>query len=140
MALFLAVVLSTTSGGGARLCCEGDKWLKWNNETRGVYILGLVQGYENGRHEGCEAALSEDRDQFIKMKTCARSPGPDNYKVEHIADLITQFYTQYPNQRFFYIQEVLRAITRSTKPDPSPEDIQSFLNGKDRNSVKGRIP
>src|SRR5258708_30031178 len=115
--ILAAIVLFTTSGDAARLCCEGDKWLKWGVETREYYILGLIQGYQSGRLDGCEAAFANTHNASVKTRACTGPHKSDPYDVDHITELITQFYTQYPKENFFYIREVLEAVAENPEPN-----------------------
>jgi hypothetical protein len=115
VALIGLLGLVPTAALAERTCCEGDAWLKWNQNRREAYVRGYIIGYTDGFVRACEEAAS-----FAPRPT---RPGFDNFPVNKCLDRkwnfskgidlskdITAFYKRYPENRNLFFEEILEQL------------------------------
>jgi hypothetical protein len=114
MALIIALTLLVTISCKANwICCEGDEWLKWDTQTRGVYVRayasGNIQGYARGCSEGLVASTPKMDGAYSMSasKRCSERAMITGRDSSRFADQITKFYQAYPQQRFLRISDIL---------------------------------
>jgi hypothetical protein len=120
--LFLAVVLVLVFGPGRTVAANplenGDDWLKWNNETRMVYVSGYLWGHARGFRDGCEAGektYSTGKSSGLPGERCI--PKQPNYSrnLEDYVGGITDYYGAYPTDRYVPIFKVLDGLSDAQK-------------------------
>jgi hypothetical protein len=98
------------------ICCEGDEWLRWDAQTRSVYVRaytwGYSEGYTSGCHNGLVASKPEMNGSYTMeaSKRCSESASVTSRDSSHFADRITEFYQKYPQQRFLRISDILLGL------------------------------
>ena len=120
--LFLAVVLVLVFGPvrtvAANAFENGDDWLKWNSETRMVYVSGYLWGHARGFRDGCEAgekAYQTGKSRGLPGEKCI--PKQPNYSrnLEDYVSGITDYYGAYPTDRYVPIFKVLEGLSDAQK-------------------------
>jgi hypothetical protein len=95
---------------------EGEEWMKWDNNTRRVYVRAYVQGSMNGFNRGCDDGVSSAQpnaqgEAVLRFMTACLSRSPISQRDSmKMVDQITDFYTRYPAQRFLDISDVLLGL------------------------------
>jgi hypothetical protein len=112
--LALALTVDSSSTNASKGIAEGEEWLKWNAESRLLYVSAYLTGYDRGFSEGCK--MAEEVDSSIKStglpgeKCISREPSHSK-NLETYVDLITEFYTTYPKDRYVTIRTVLNGLS-----------------------------
>lgn len=111
--LFLTVTATCRANW---ICCEGDEWLRWDAQSRGVYVraytMGYVHGYTSGCANGLVASTPEMNGSYTMeaSKRCSERATITSRDSSHFADRITEFYQKYPEQRFLRISDILLGL------------------------------
>lgn len=110
----------------------GIQWLSWNSTERRNFVFGYIEGFEVGMNQACLAAddlFDKDKvrsfghdnvpstfpsarcrasvDQYSNLKVSV-STGPD---FKPYIDIITTFYSKYPNGRNVPYVDLIRFLT-----------------------------
>jgi len=97
----------------ASIQAEGDQWLKWDTNTRKVYVTAYVRGMQRGFFRGCESAMSAARppidgpERGETSDRCWKSFPISNRDSMEFIDSITEFYKNNPKQRCLFISDIL---------------------------------
>jgi hypothetical protein len=88
-------ILAASPLSGQRGWHQGDTWLKWKHDARETYVLGYFEGLTKGHGDACGQGTKGwvgevNTDQLVRS--------------------ITDFYTEYPEDRDVYIQEVIEQL------------------------------
>lgn len=93
---------------------EGDEWLKWNGDTRLVYVGAYAAGFDRGFVDGCRTAGElepRSRATGLPGEECiAKEPGYPKTLEEYV-DAVTKFYDSYPTDRYVPIRRVLDGLS-----------------------------
>lgn len=121
--LFLAGSLSLTvlmlgpnQSPAQRVCCQGDWWLKWSHEARETYVLGYMLGYSKGHADVCQQGTedlpipSQDGIENEPLHRCSEKEIDFSKGSDYFVKAISDFYTQYPDDRDIYPYEVLEQL------------------------------
>jgi len=98
------------------ICCEGDEWLRWDAQTRSVYVRAYTSGYVHGYYGGCGNGLVASTPEMNGPYTmeaaqrCSDRSMITSRDSSHFADRITEFYQKYPQQRFLRISDILLGL------------------------------
>jgi hypothetical protein len=127
---------------GAWPCCEGEVWLKWNDEQRDAYVYAYLKGLTRGYHKGCfEAAKIANPSGDLKSdpeKKCEQV-GPEFYgEISYYSHKVTAFYQRYPKQRFLFITDILNNL--AYKRDMTLEEIHKRYPSGEKQSDSGSTP
>ena len=95
---------------------SGNDWLGWNKSTKELYITAYVQGMIRGYSRGCDSAISlalptvEGPKVSEAFNRCwSRFPISAQDSIKLIGP-ITEFYKDYPDQRSFYVADILLGL------------------------------
>jgi hypothetical protein len=92
---------------------DGEKWLKWSDETRNAYIESYTDGFLDGFVRGCDVGqqtYSHTRPKGLPGEKCvARAPVFSKH-VAYYKDKISEFYRSYPKDLAVPISEVLQGL------------------------------
>lgn len=113
--LLLSIVLLLVSGQlwSQRVCCEGEMWLKWNNDRRESYLWGYMIGYSHAYWEGCRQAmrsLPKGTDVQSIEDSCEKNQRDFSKGTTYWAQQVTKFYKTYPHDRDINIDEILEKL------------------------------
>src|SRR5208283_5251477 len=92
---------------------EGEEWLKWNADTRLLYVSAYLTGYDRGFAEGCKMAEEVGMSKPMGLpgeKCISREPGHSK-NLEEYVDMVTKYYTVYPRDRYVTIRTVLEGLS-----------------------------
>jgi hypothetical protein len=98
------------------ICCEGEEWLKWDAQTRNIYVRayasGNMQGYAHGCSEGLVASSPKMTGLYTAgaSKRCSAGAMITSRDSSHFAEEITKFYQSYPQQTFLRISDILLGL------------------------------
>jgi hypothetical protein len=112
--IFLAFVLFSAARVPIRGTGEGNDWLKWNEETRLIYVSAYVIGFDHGFTQGCKTA--EETNSVVRStglpgdKCIAREPKHPQ-KLENYVQQITKYYESYPADRFVPIRTLIDSLS-----------------------------
>lgn len=105
------VALMPTTVSGQRICCEGDRWLKWHSKLRENYVWGYLEGaraYRRGCHDALRALQPKEA---VDVTAICSKHQPDFSKgSDWLSQQVTQFYKLYPRDKDIYIDEVLEQL------------------------------
>jgi len=112
----LLVILASVPGAlwGQRVCCEGDMWLKWNNDRRESYVWGYMIGYSHAYWIGCRQAMKSlpPGTSSESIESSCRERQPDFSKgTTFWTQQVTEFYKAYANDRDINVDEILEQIS-----------------------------
>lgn len=108
MFFFLGAACAKAAWVGA----EGEEWLKWDANTRVVYIRAYIHGMQSGFNRGCESGIESVQprmnggDMTKATEACLANFPISERDSSKLVDEITDFYRQYPKQRFLYISDI----------------------------------
>jgi len=120
---FIAALLMIVSCHGHRdaIKAEGSQWLKWDANTRKVYVGAYVWGMQRGYSRGCEAAMSAARppingpERVETSDRCWKSYPISGRDSMEFIDSITEFYNENPKQRCLRISDILLRLHAGDK-------------------------
>jgi len=92
---------------------NGDNWLRWNKSQRDFYVTAYVQGLMLGYSRGCESAISsilppvDGPEKVVAFNRCESHNPLSSQDSIKLVDSITEFYKEYPNERFVWASDIL---------------------------------
>jgi len=107
--------------------------MKWDRNTRQVYVRAYIQGMMDGFNGDCDGRVAAqpkapDKSVLGYMSTClSRSPLSQRDSMKMV-DMITEFYTRYPLKRDLDISEFLLNFHAGLSPDQTNGDGSSLQN------------
>jgi len=113
---FVGLIFVAGSAFAARGHAEGDDWLQWNNDVRMQYLSSYLGAFSHGFHSACKAmqgAETTSKSGEPPMKICMRNLPTYGKTLDLYAGEITQFYQQYPSDRFATVQEIMDYLSDS---------------------------
>lgn len=115
---------------------DAEAWLKWNKPSRIAFLAGYLRGHWDGVGAGCFDATRAVRSvPGVRGFTpevademwmhCGTNYKPSNRAFESYEEVVTNFYTRYPEDRMVEIQDVLLLLS----PDPklTAEDVHERI-------------
>jgi hypothetical protein len=115
---------------------SAEMWLKWDKSSRLAFIMGNLRGYWDGVEAGCFDAkrevgslpgvsgfTPEVADEM--WLHCGTKYKPSNRTFESYEEVITSFYSRYPEDRVTEIQDVLLLLAGD--PELTAEDIHKRI-------------
>lgn len=112
----LVISSSPTSLWATRYCCEGNTWMKWNEQHREDYVRGYILGRFEGYTDACyreskfwpsPITLGDGNNPISK---CVKEMPGFSQGPEYFAKQVTEFYRTYPGDRILLIREILEAL------------------------------
>ncbi|SRR5258708_27851261 len=117
---------------------SAEMWLKWDKSARLAFIMGNLRGHWDGvgAPAGCGDAnrairslagisgFTEEAAEKMRMN-CGNTYKPSSRSFESYEEVITTFYTRYPEDRIIEIQDVLRLLAGD--PELNAEDIHKRI-------------
>lgn len=110
-----------------RECCEGNDWLKWNQDRQNSYVRGFIEGYYSGYLHACEegtrklsAAAGVKAEEKPATDYCLERKSAFSKGIALSKD-VTRFYKRYPENRDLLINELLEDFGKGK----SIEDIHA---------------
>jgi hypothetical protein len=92
---------------------NGDEWLRWSKSHRDFYVTAYVQGLMLGFLKGCESGISsslppvDGPEKVAGINRCASHSPLSSQDSIKLVDSITEFYKEYPDERFVWASEIL---------------------------------
>lgn len=112
----LALLVSSRPAPAQRDCCQGNWWLKWDNDQRKMYFYGYAVGYTNGFLHGCERgsrrAPTTGKDLQLPFDRCMEGQRDFSRGADYFVGEVTSFYQSHPEVRDIYPYEVLDLLGR----------------------------
>jgi hypothetical protein len=110
----LACLLDSGRSSATKSIAEGEEWLNWGDDTKMIYLLAYLQGYDRGFSQGCKTAQkagSISKAAGLPGEKClAHQPGyPES--LEYYATKITEYYRTYSTDRYVTIRTVLDGLS-----------------------------
>lgn len=111
---------------------SAEMWLRWDKSSRIAFIVGNLRGYSDGVAAGCGDAnravkslpgisgFTPEAADEMRMDCGARYK-PSNRALESYEEVVTKFYTRYPEDRIIEIQDVLLLLAGD--PKLTAEDV-----------------
>ena len=115
---------------------SAEMWLKWDKSSRLAFIMGNLRGHWDGVGAGCGDAnravrslpgisgFTEEAAEKMRMK-CGNRYKPSSRSFESYEEVVTTFYTRYPEDRIIEIQDVLQLLAGD--PELNAEDIHKRI-------------
>jgi hypothetical protein len=93
---------------------EGALWLKWSIEHRDAFVMAYVEGYYDGYSHGCQegtkpTSVTVQSESVPPYQECINRK-LDLAKGTDLAEEVTKFYQQYPENRNLFVREILLEI------------------------------
>lgn len=91
---------------------EGEEWLRWDANTKVVFIRAFIQGMQSGFNRGCESGIESVQPQMSggdmarATDACLAHFPISERDSSKLVGQITDFYRRYPKQRFLYISDI----------------------------------
>src|SRR6266403_107602 len=115
---------------------SAEMWLKWDKSSRLAFIMGNLRGHWDGVGAGCGDAnravrslpgisgFTEEAAEKMRMN-CGNRYKPSSRSFESYEEVVTTFYTRYPEDRIIEIQDVLQLLAGD--PKLTAEDIHKRI-------------
>ncbi len=127
-----------SSGGGTAVApaFSAEMWLKWDKSARLAFIMGNLRGHWDGVGAGCGDAnravrslrgvsgFTPEAAEEMRMD-CGKNYKPSNRPFESYEEVVTNFYTRYPEDRVIEMQDVLRLLAGD--PELTAEDVHKRI-------------
>ena len=114
---------------------DGNGWLSWDRPARLAYVNGFLTGVADGQSSGCtimtnaleaspltatlDHAFLEQQRQNCEPESLRRfTKSPEFYE-----DILTRFYTRYPNDRVIPYFSLLAELADSTDVEKTPAGL-----------------
>jgi hypothetical protein len=98
---------------------DRDAWLKWNNETRMVYVFAYIWGNARGFRDGCRAGERAyslgGKLRGLPGEKCTTTYASYSRKLVDYVDGITGYYGAYPADHYVPIFKVLEGLSDARK-------------------------
>ncbi len=113
---------------------SGEMWLKWDRPTRLAFVMGNLRGYWDGQDAGCGEAkilaqslpdvrgMTKDVAEDLRFR-CTSKLKPSNRTFESYEEVVTDFYTRYPEDKTIEIPEILQLLAYDTDGKLTAIDI-----------------
>lgn len=100
---------------------SGHTWLTWDKPSRVAFITGNIQGYWDGQAAGCGQAkllvmspsasvsLTEEAAEQMRFR-CVNKFKLSNRSFDSYEQVITDFYSRYPDLRQIEVQDLLQML------------------------------
>jgi len=118
LGILLVSMLAAGRASAANPVEDGDAWLKWNNETRMVYVSAYIWGNARGFRDGCvagEKAYSIGKLRGLPGEKCTPKYANYSRKLKAYADGVTDYYAAYTADRYVPIFNVLEGLSDARK-------------------------
>jgi hypothetical protein len=105
------------TGTGAKT--PAQLWLSWSSEARADYVWGYLSGFEEGKRAGCSfyekqmtaSVQTPALPEKLPRRVCIESlPVFGEQYYQTYADAITNYYTNYPNDREAGVPRILSEL------------------------------
>src|SRR6266478_4459385 len=115
---------------------SAEMWLKWDRSSRLAFIMGNLRGHWDGVGAGCGDAnravrslrgvsgFTPEAAEEMRMD-CGKNYKPSNRPFESYEEVVTNFYTRYPEDRVIEMQDVLRLLAGD--PELTAEDVHKRI-------------
>jgi hypothetical protein len=117
LAVFLIIPNPTS---GTRVGREGDTWLKWSKDVRltygSAYVIAFTAGFNKGCEEGTNGVRPANSGLENEPLLKCLDKGPHFPTNVPIAELVTDYYKHFPDDRDLYIAEVIEGLGRGMTP------------------------
>ncbi len=109
----LALAIVSGLGGPSKGGAEGEEWMKWSAEMRLLYVSAFLTGYDRGFDDGCKMAEDADvpRPNGLPGAKCISKEPSHSKSLEAYVDLVTEYYTTYPKDRYVNIRTILQDLS-----------------------------
>jgi hypothetical protein len=99
----------------------GNTWLRWDRPSRLAFVMGNLRGYWDGQGAGCGEAkilaqslsgvsgLTEGVAEQMRFR-CANKLKLSNRSFESHEEVVTDYYTRYPEDESIEIQDILEQL------------------------------
>jgi hypothetical protein len=134
--LLVTVLIFAVFAYGSRGVAEGEDWMKWDSDTREIYVGCYFVAFNHGFKSACKkAALSDKSSSASKVseapdEPCVAKMPQFTRPVEFYSQKITDYYRSYPSDRYAMIRELLDYMS----------DSQNLTLEQIHERLKGRIP
>jgi len=103
----------------------GVEWLKWDEKTREMFVLGYIVGHDRGSRQGCIIASDLAPSVWIKPG-CLERTRTFSETLDSYAGMMTQYYQKYPEDQAIQAVYVLPLLSDQ---DAKPlEEIHRMAN------------
>lgn len=114
---------------------SAEMWLQWDKTSRTAFVLGNLRGHWDGVMAGCgDAKLAVGTLRGVSGFTpevademymrCGARYKPSNRSIESYEEVVTDFYSRYPEDRTIEIQDVLLL---AMDPELTAEGIHKLI-------------
>ncbi len=115
---------------------SAERWLQWDKSSRLAFIMGNLRGHWDGVLAGCGDAKLEvatlrgvsgfTREVADEMYMhCGTRYKLSNRTFESYEEVVTSFYTRYPEDRIIEIQDILQLLAGDS--ELTAEDIHKRI-------------
>jgi hypothetical protein len=115
---------------------SAEMWLRWDKSSRIAFIMGYLRGHGDGVAAGCfdakrEVASMRDVSGFTPEVAdemwihCGTKYKPSSRTFESYEEVVTTFYTRYPEDRSIEIQDILQLLAPDS--DLTVEDLHKNI-------------
>jgi len=117
---------------------DGETWLRLDKSARLAFIVGNLRGYFDGQAAGCGEAkllakslpsvsgLSPGTAEDMRFQ-CVSKFKPSRRPFESYEEVITDFYSRYPEDRTIDIPEVLGLLAYDSDAKLTADDIHKGI-------------
>ena len=112
----LLIICSSFSSSAQRECCQGDTWIKWDEDHRADYVRGYILGHAEGYTDACYRAMKYWPSPITlgsensPLSRCLKEMPDFSRGREYYSKQITELYNTYPQDRILLITEVLTEL------------------------------
>lgn len=104
---------------------SGEMWMKWDRPTRLAFVMGNLRGYWDGQDAGCGEAkilaqslpgvkgITKEVAEDLRFR-CASKWKPSIRTFESYEEVLTDFYTRYPEDKTIEAPEILKLLAYDT--------------------------
>jgi hypothetical protein len=115
---------------------SAQMWLQWDKSSRLAFVMGNLRGHWDGVGAGCGDAnravrslpgisgFTEEAAEKMRMD-CGNRYKPSNRSFESYEEVVTTFYTRYPEDRIIEIQDVLSLLAGDS--NQTAEDVHNSI-------------
>jgi hypothetical protein len=104
---------------------QGELWMKWSLDQRLGYVQGFLQGLHEGYRDACvKAGLITPSSPTLADKCIAQIP-KIAFTSDQYEDLVTRFYTEYPQDKQLPIHLLLQKLS---EPKMTTDGVHKWLD------------